>query len=91
MPITKIISESVYNYSRIDKLHIWMRHNNMRFVSIAQKIGCSEFTARRLLNNPTAPSHRVRQLASVGIPLELLPDPLDIPPGPKPKNMNNTI
>ena len=86
MPIAKLSPDSVLQFSRVSKLHAWMRQGGVRFGKIGQSISCTEATARRLLTSDTAPSYRVHQLREAGIPEELLPAPLDIPPGPKPRN-----
>ncbi|MDD2966089.1 MAG: XRE family transcriptional regulator [Desulfovibrionaceae bacterium] len=72
--------------SRQEQFMVWMQRNKVTFKMIAEYIGVNPVSAGRLCRAEHAPSLRVLQLAAMGIPRALLPSPLDIPPGPKPKH-----
>lgn len=71
--------------TRQERLAIHLRRNNLTFAHIGRLLGCSRGSANRLCNAETAPTRRVEQLLELGIPADLLPTPLDIAPGPKPR------
>lgn len=72
--------------SRQEQFLVWMQRNKVTFKMIAEFIGVNPVTAGRLCKAEHAPSQRVSQLVAMGIPRALLPHPLDVPPGPKPKH-----
>lgn len=81
--ITSITYEEL---TRQERLFIWLRRNGMKQAEIARALGVGGMAINRMLNKETAPAYRVEQLRELGIPAGLLPRPLNIKPGPKPRN-----
>ncbi|WP_164561981.1 hypothetical protein [Nitratidesulfovibrio vulgaris] len=71
--------------TRQELLALYLKRNRLSYARIGQHMGITGQSVMRLCRNDTAPSHRVAQLADLGIPVDLLPKPHDITPGPKPK------
>jgi hypothetical protein len=74
------------NPARKDKLKGWLCANRLTYAEIGTHLGMAASSVSFILNGDTARPERVAQLRELGIPEELLPDPLYIPPGPKRKN-----
>ena len=69
-----------------DKLILFLQKNKDLCTKVAAEIGTTPQSVRNWLNRGYAPSRRVRQLRSTRlIPPDLLPEPRDLSPGPKPK------
>ena len=71
--------------TRKDKLKGWLCTNRLTYAEIGAHIGLAASSLAIILNGDTARPERVAQLRELGIPEELLPEPLYIPPGPKRK------
>ena len=64
----------------------WMQEHNITFPALATQLGLKSDTGpRMLIARETIPVERYNQLRALGFPEELLPIPLDIPRGPRPK------
>jgi len=51
-------------------------------------MGISGNAVSKLCDQDTMPVHRHKQLRNLGVPAELLPEPMDLKPGPKPKGLH---
>lgn len=69
--------------TRMECLLIWMRRNNINFSKIGESLGITRMSAGRLCKAERIPSSRHRDLARLGIPIELLPSAEDVKRGPK--------
>lgn len=63
----------------------WMANHNITYRALGKQLGISLSGAVQLLSRPTIPTARHSQLLALGFPEDLLPPPLDLPSGPKPK------
>lgn len=70
---------------RKEKVFLWLRQNGLTYTSLARKMGMSQWGVSKLLERPTIPTRRHRQLVELGLPTDLLPPAKDIPTGPKPR------
>lgn len=70
---------------KILRLREWMASRDITLRALGEQLNLSTCGARRLLYQQTIPTARHAQLLALGFPPDLLPDPLDMPPGPKPK------
>jgi hypothetical protein len=70
---------------RIIRLRDWMSEHFITYGAIAKHLGITVTGARWLVSRETIPVERYHQLIELGFPEALLPQPLDIPPGPRPK------
>lgn len=75
------------------EIRIWLLRQSCRpgqrrltLQSLAEALGVKAPTLSKHLDNPTIPvaHHRILH-EKFGIPVELLPEPRDLPPGPRPK------
>jgi hypothetical protein len=71
--------------TRKDKLKGWLCAHRLTYAAIGAHLGLAASSLSLILNGDTARPERVAQLRELGIPEELLPEPLYIPPGPKRK------
>lgn len=62
---------------------IWLKRNGMAKAEIARALEVGESSVARWLKADRVPTRRYEQLLRLGIPAELLPEPVDITPGPK--------
>lgn len=69
--------------TRKDMLCIWLKRNGRTQADIARALEVGEISVSRWMKADTIPSKRHEQLVKLGIPQELLPEPVDIVPGPK--------
>ena len=69
--------------SRLERLIIWMRRNNINFSEIGESLGITRMSAGRLCKAERSPSSRHRELVQLGIPTDLLPPAEDVRRGPK--------
>ena len=76
--------------TRKDKLKGWLCANRLTYAKIGARLGLAASSLSLILNGNTARPERVAQLRELGIPEELLPEPLYIPPGPKRKTLPKT-
>ncbi len=72
--------------SRLERLIIWMRRNNINFSEIGESLGITRMSAGRLCKAERIPSSRHRELVQLGIPTDLLPPAEDVRRGPKTGN-----
>lgn len=72
-----------------EKLQLWMRRAGLTYAELGRKLGLTRAAAARLCKKETAPTRRVTVLKEIGIPADLLPIPLDITPGRKPKHQKS--
>lgn len=63
----------------------WMAEHDVTYRALGEKIGVGISRARDLLTRNTIPTARHAQLVELGFPADILPEPMDLPPGPKPK------
>ena len=73
--------------TRQDMLSIWLKRQGMTQADIARALEVGETTVARWMKAESIPEKRHEKLVKLGIPAELLPQPLDITPGPKKKGM----
>lgn len=71
--------------TRQEMLLLYLKRNGLTYASLGKLLGITGQSVLRLCRNPTAPSRRVQQLQAAGIPADLLPTPLDVTPGRKPR------
>lgn len=65
-----------------------MDAHNITYRAIGEQLGVVTSFAKTLLAGDTIPSKRHAQLVALGFPPDILPEPLDLPPGPRPKKPN---
>lgn len=70
-------------FSRLERLIIWMRRNKINFSGIGESLGITRMSAGRLCKAERIPGARHRELIRLGIPADLLPPAEDIRRGPK--------
>lgn len=70
------------NEPRTVQLRRWMSNCNMTYRWIGEQLGITGQGACSLLKKETVPVKRYVQLKELGIPVHLLPTPMDIPTGP---------
>lgn len=83
LPITKNLTQ--IDLTRQDMLCIWLKRNGKTQADIARALEVGEVSVSRWMRAESIPEKRHEQLVKFGIPAELLPEPLDITPGPKKK------
>lgn len=69
--------------TRLERLIIWLRRNDMNFSRIGELLGITRMSAGRLCKAERIPSERHRELVQLGIPIDLLPPAEDVRRGPK--------
>lgn len=74
---------SPINPTRQESLRLWLTRNGIRQADIAKALDTGANTISRWLRADNIPTWRHQQLVKFGIPVELLPAAVDIPPGPK--------
>lgn len=62
--------------SKQEKLYLFLRRNRKSIASIAREMDMSRVGLRRIFLAETAPPERVNRLIELGIPQELLPEPV---------------
>lgn len=73
---------------RICELRVWMVRNEVSFVDMGKNMGgVTGNAALKALKKARMPvdNHKLLRDAYPHLPLALLPQPLDVPPGPKPR------
>lgn len=85
MEIGKQIDEN--NPTRQDRLRSWLALHKIRYGDLALALGVHPSMITRIVSGERAPARRIRQLAELGIPRELLPEPSG-PPGRPPGAKN---
>lgn len=64
----------------------WMQEHDITFPALAAQLGMkSDAGPRMLITRETIPVKRYNQLRALGFPEDILPIPLDLPRGPRPK------
>lgn len=63
----------------------WMTQHNITYRALGAQVGVSISGARDLIARETIPTMRHAQLVKLGFPEDILPTPMDLPSGPKPK------
>jgi len=78
---------------RFADLRRWMYMNNVTFVAIGRACGVSMAAMQKSLGNERMPvrHHAAITAAWPDMPLELLPVPMDIPSGPRPRNLPDLL
>ncbi len=70
-------------FTRQAMLLAWLKQEGITQARIAQALETSEQSVSRWMRAESLSSRRHGQLVKFGIPAELLPPAVDIPPGPK--------
>ena len=66
-----------------------MSAHDITFSALAERLGMkSDASPRSLIARETIPVFRFNQLRTLGFPEDILPIPLDLPRGPRPKEPN---
>jgi hypothetical protein len=81
----KTCFENVTQLTRDEKREIWLKRNSQTLQGLAVAAGVSKGRLSIVLRGETMPPAIHARLVEYGVPEELLPPPLDIPPGPKPR------
>lgn len=71
--------------TRQELLRIWLARNATGFKQIGERIDISGTGLAKICDQETMPTRRHAELIAMGVPAGLLPEPLDIKPGPKPR------
>lgn len=79
------IAINLTELSRQEKLRLWMARTGVRFVDMAVALDVTPAAIGKLCKQATMPEHRHRALVAFGVPADLLPAPLNIKSGPKPR------
>lgn len=82
--------QNLTELSSKEKMFRWMRENGQTYTNLSAQMGITSCGLGRLFKGQTIPTRRHRQLVALGVPAEVLPQPLDIPTGPKPKQHEAT-
>lgn len=76
--------------TRQERLDLWMRRTGTTFVLLGEICGIHANCVTSHLRADTMPVRHHAALVAAGMPLELLPDPQDQKPGPKPKQVGES-
>lgn len=76
--------------TRQECLLIWLYRKKLTAAEIARVCGVTRKSARLWLRAEHLPSYRIKQLLEMGIPIELLPKPLDMRAGQTNKNFQES-
>lgn len=68
---------------------MWMIRNDLSFAEMGRRLEVTANAVSKLCGQDTMPVTRHRQLVEQGVPVELLPAPMDIKPGPKPRSVHD--
>lgn len=71
---------------RNEKLKLWLKLRGKTLRSIAQEVGLSLSTVALHCTHDTMPTRLYQHFIDLGVDPELLPEPLDRRPGPKPRD-----
>jgi len=74
--------------TRQEALRLWMNRNGKSFSAWGGNMGVTGNAVSKLCDQDTMPVHRHEQLRHLGVPAELLPKPMDLKPGPKPRGIH---
>ena len=71
---------------RVIRCREWMDQHNITFSAISIELGLKNVgSSRTMIFRETIPVFRYQQLRALGFPEEVLPIPLDLPRGRRPK------
>ena len=73
------------NDSRLRKVKAFMAAHSITLRAIGEQLDVTTSGAKGLLARDTIPTGRHAQLVALGFPPDILPEPMDLPPGPRPK------
>lgn len=76
---------NIAELTRDEKREIWCRRQGETLLSLAQVAGVHKSTLSVHLRSVTMPVAQHARLVEYGVPVDLLPDPLDRRSGPKPR------
>lgn len=77
------LHQTLIEVTRHDKLVLWLKKNGLDFAKLGKAIGITRVSVGRLCRSETIPVRRHKQLTALGVPADLLPEPLDLNPGPR--------
>ncbi|MDR0477015.1 MAG: hypothetical protein LBH14_03630 [Desulfobulbaceae bacterium] len=79
--------------SRVDDLRCWMYLHNVKVGDFSRACGVSDTSINVFIRKSRMPvrHHRAICEAFPDLPIELLPEPIDIPTGPKPKGLSEFL
>ena len=77
--------DNLTELSREEKLQIFLQRNRISFRFLGVRMDMTGTAVSSLCRGETMPTRRHAELVALGIPVELLPRPEDIKPGPRPK------
>jgi hypothetical protein len=85
----KQIESQLQGNTRVADLRRWMYLNNVTFVEVGRVCGITAIAAGMSLRGERMPvrHHKAITEAWPELPVELLPEPRDVPSGPKPKGL----
>ncbi|MBU1229575.1 MAG: helix-turn-helix transcriptional regulator [Proteobacteria bacterium] len=83
------IAPNLTPLSRQEALRVWMSRNGLTFTEMARRMDVTSNNVSKLCDQDTMPVHRHAQLLGMGVPMELLPEALDLKPGPKPRTIHD--
>ena len=75
------------NANRQLALRVWLYERGQTWRTLGDIMGITPEGAAKMMSRPRMPVARFNQLTAAmpALPRELLPEPRDVPPGPKPK------
>lgn len=71
------------NLTRQELLLIWLRRKGLKYSDIARSLDVSVSTVRAWFEAESIPEWRHNSLVRYGVPVDLLPPAVNIPPGPR--------
>ena len=72
-----------YPENRKASLDAWLAYHGISKKTLADELGVHPSMITRIIQGKRAPQKRIRQLISLGVPAELLPEPSGPPGRPK--------
>lgn len=85
------ITTNLTDLSRQERLRLWMHRNSLTFAALGRQLDLTGNAISKLCSQATMPTRRHAELIALGVPDELLPQALDIKPGPKPRPQSTTV
>ena len=83
------IASNLTLVNRQEALLLWMHRAGQTYTRMGAALDVTPNAVSKLLGNETIPVQRHKQFLALGVPEELLPQPLDIKPGPKPRTVHD--
>lgn len=71
-----------------EKREIFLKRQGWSITALAERLGIHKAVLARSLKSPTMPVRHHEKLVQLGMPPELLPEPLDKKTGPAPKSIS---